>query len=173
MWLPLSGPASVLVAGLLLASCAAPTPKPSIGVLPPPPPPLAARPSFHAAWSFKTEPGACLAFAAAGHTRLELAVRGAAPIQLGVTLPSAGSGLPVAHFRGPVGTWAVQGWHAGHHRIVFTLGRGTNALSRVLMLLSGGVLDLQSPDRRLPIVTLAASGAEGQRWFACVRHNVI
>lgn len=138
-----------------------------------PPPPRPARPALHADWSFQTRPNACLAVAAAGRTRLEVIVRRDGPVRLTVALPVEESGKPVAHFHGPAGAWTVPGWHAGSREIVFNLGHDMNSLSRVLMLLSGGVLDLRSPGNRLPVVTLSPSGADGQRWFACARGIVI
>lgn len=165
---------SVLLGSVLLASCAKPVPVPPPAP-PPAPPPRAFRavqPRLHAAWEFKADSDSCVAAAAAGSTRLELAVRSNGPIRLTVSLPNGSSGRPVARFDGPAGNWSVTGWHAGR-TVVFVLGHDINALSRVLMMLSGGVLDLQSPAKNLPIVTLAPSGASGQHWFACARRNVI
>ena len=95
------------------------------------------------------------------------------PIRLSVTLPDAAPTKPVARFHGPAGGWSVPGRRAGAHEIVFTLGRDMNSLSRVLMLLSGGAMDLDSPDKNLPILNLSASGSDGQRWFGCARRLVI
>ncbi len=167
-----SRPVSVLLGTLLLASCASkPVPKPPVE--PPPPPPKASRPTLHASWSFETKPDACLATAAAGSSRLVVAVRRKQPIRLRVTFPTNAEGKINAHFNGPAGAWTVPGWHAGKREVVFTLGRGMDSLSRVLMLLSGGVMDIDSPKKDLPIFNLSASGAEGQQWFACARKIVI
>jgi len=166
-------PALLLPALLLLASCAKPLPKPPAVVPPPPPQAAAERPTLHANWSFQTAADACLASAAAGHARLLVAVRRKQPIRLRMTLPERASGRPVARFHGPAGAWSVPGRPGGAHEIVFTLGRDLDSLSRVLMLLSGGELDLQSPENNLPILNLSASGSGGQRWFGCARGLVI
>ena len=123
-------------------------------------------------WSFQTDPDACIASASAGRTRLLVAVRRNGPIRLSVALPAEAAGHPVAQFHGPAGQWTSAGF-AGHHEIVFNLGHDMNALSRVLMLLSGGTLNLESPERNLPILDLAQSGNEGQQWFGCARNLVI
>lgn len=167
-----NGPIAVLLGLLLLASCAHPAPKPP-PPQPPPPPPAAEQPRLHPEWSFQTGPNACLAVAAAGHTRLVVAVRRKQPVRLSVTTPDDSSGRPVAHFHGPAGAWSATGWHAGEHEIVFTLGRDLDSLSRVLMLLSGGVMNLEAPEKNLPIFILSAAGEHGQRWFACARNLVI
>lgn len=109
----------------------------------------------------------------ADRTQLVIAVRRKQPIFLRVVMPYVTSGRPVARFRGPAGAWIVHGWHAGAHEIVFPLGHDMDSLSRVLMLLSGGMLDLDSPDGNLPIFTLSASGPDGQRWFSCAKRLVI
>ena len=165
-------PVFIVVGALLLASCTRPVPKPPVEP-PPPPPPKPSRPSVHASWSFVTKPDACLATAGAGSTRLEIAVQRKQPIRLRVTFPTDAEGKIIAKFNGPAGAWTVPGWHAGQRDVVFTLGRGMDLLSRVLMLLSGGVMDFDSPRKGLPLFNLSASGAAGQRWFTCARHVVI
>ena len=164
-------PVFIFAGALLLASCTRPVPKPPAE--PPPPPPKPARPSVHASWSFQTKPDACLASAGAGGTRLEVAVQRKQPIRLRVTFPTDTDGKIIANFSGPAGAWTVPGWHAGKRDVVFTLGRSMDSLSRVLMLLSGGVMNFDSPGKDLPIFNLSASGAAGQRWFTCARHVVI
>ncbi|HET8997812.1 MAG TPA: hypothetical protein VFN42_14180 [Acetobacteraceae bacterium] len=167
-----NGPIAVLLGSVLLASCAhvAPPPPPP---QPPPARPVAERPRLHPVWSFQTGPNACLAVATAGHTRLLVAVRRKQPIRLSVTTPYDTAGQAVAHFHGPAGAWIASGWHAGGHEIVFTLGRDMDSLSRVLMLLSGGVMDLDAPEKNLPIFILPAAGPHGQQWFGCARKLVI
>lgn len=174
-WMPPTRPIAVLLGLLLLTSCASLLHKP---VPPPPPPPpskhkAAVQPWLHAAWSFQMKKGSCLATAVAGRFRLVVAVHGKTPVRISVILPYETTGRSVAYFHGPAGAWSVAGWHAGPHEIVFGLGHGMDSLSRVLMLLSGGVVDLDSPAKNLPIFILPASGAEGQRWFSCARQLVI
>lgn len=169
------GAVPALLGLLLLASCAKPLPKPpaELPPPPPPPPPVVSRPILHPKWSFRTQPNVCLATAAAGRTRLVIAVRRSQPIRLSIDLPVDSTGDAIARFHGPAGSWAAQGWHASRHEIVFNLGRDMGSLSRVLMLLSGGVLALDSPQGNLPILTLPASGTDGQQWFNCARSRVI
>lgn len=169
-WTP-TGPIAILLGLILLASCAQITPKPL--PKPPPPPPIAEQPRLHPDWSFQTGPNACLAIATAGRTRLVVAVRRKQPIRLSVTTPYDSSGRPAAHFHGPAGAWSATGWRAGGHEIVFTLGHDVDSLSRVLMLLSGGIMDLDAPEKNLPIFILSAAGEQGQHWFACARKLVI
>lgn len=125
----------------------------------------------HTAWAFSTGHD-CVAVAAAGRVRLTIAVHRAGPIRMTVFLPAENTGKPVAQFHGPAGTWKAHGVVSGRDA-VFTMGRDMNALSRVLMLLSGGVLALEPSDGDWPILDLPPSGPEGQQWFDCARNSVI
>jgi hypothetical protein len=166
----------VLLLALSPACCAPPQPppkpaEPAVEVLPSPPP-LPARPILRAAWSFQTGPDACIAFAKAGSASLQIAVRPEGLIRLAVALPGYAPDKPVAHFSGPAGHWLIMGTQVRHREAVFTLGRDETSLSRILMLLSGGTLNLEPPDDDLPILSLPESGAEGQEWFVCARGSV-
>lgn len=168
-------PAAALAALiLLLACCSKPIqapPKPASAPPQPPPPARAARPVLHAAWAFRTGQD-CIATAAAGRVRLTVAVRRTGPVRLTVSMPAEVTGRPVAQFRGPAGAWSAHGI-VSRREAVFSMGRDMNALSRVLMLLSGGVLALEPPDGDWPILDLPPSGVDGQQWFACARNSVI
>jgi hypothetical protein len=133
----------------------------------------AAHPVLRAAWSFQSGPDACIATARAGAASLEIAVRPDSAIRLTLALPGDPPDRPVAHFSGPAGHWAMLGLRAGHHEAAFALGRNESALSRVLMLLSGGMLQVEAPGEALPTLSLPESGADGQQWFMCARRNVI
>ena len=166
---------SAILAALLLGSCTKPAapplpPPPAVEAPPPTPPP---RPVLHAGWSFQTGPSVCVAVAAAGHIRLLVAVRRSGPVRITVTVPLDVSGRPVAHFRGPAGAWSLTGWKAGKREFGFNLPRSVDSLSHVLILLSGGTMDLESQGEAIPRLDLAASGADGQRWFTCARRLVI
>jgi hypothetical protein len=167
----------VLMLTLLPACCDAPPPPPKPAAPAPevlgPPPPHAARPVLHGAWSFQAKPDACIAVAKAGATSLQIAVRRDGPIRLTMSVPGDAPAKPVVHFNGPAGRWLVPGTPAGRRQDVFSLARDETALSRILMLLSGGTLNLEPPGEDLPILSLPESGAEGQQWFACVRRIVI
>jgi hypothetical protein len=132
----------------------------------------AVRPILRAAWSFQTGPDACIALARAGSTSLKIAVRPEGLIRLTVALPGDAPNKPAAHFSGPAGHWLILGTHAGRREAAFTLGRDETSLSRILMLLSGGMLNLEPSDQEVPILSLPESGAEGQEWFACARGSV-
>jgi hypothetical protein len=168
----------VLSLALLPACCASPKPapppppEPAPEVQAPPPPPVV-RPTLHATWSFQTEPDTCVAVAKAGAASLRIAVPAEGLIRLTVTLPGDTPAKPVAHFSGPAGRWLLPGTHAGRRENLFTLHRDATSLGRILVLLSGGVLNLEPPGEDLPVLSLPESGADGQRWFACVRRIVI
>jgi hypothetical protein len=77
------------------------------------------------------------------------------------------------HFSGPAGHWLIPALRAPRPReVLFLLARDETSLSRVLILLSGGLLEVEPADEDLPILSLPESGAEGQDWFACARGSV-
>jgi hypothetical protein len=166
----------VLLLALSPACCTTPPPPPKPAEPVPevlgPPVPHAARPVLHAAWSFQTEPDACTAVAKAGAAALQIAVRREGRIRLTVSVPAGAPAKPAVRFNGPAGRWLIPGSPAGPRQDVFTLARDDISLSRILMLLSGGTLNLEPPGEDLPILSLPESGAEGQQWFACVRRIV-
>ena len=166
----------VLLLALSPACCTTtpPAPKPaeSAREVLGPPAPRAARPVLHAAWSFQTEPDACTAVAKAGATSLQISVRRQGPIRLTMSVPGDAPAKPAARFNGPAGRWLIAGSPAGRRQDLFTLARDETSLSRILMLLSGGTLNLEPPGEDLSILSLPESGAEGQQWFACVRRIV-
>lgn len=127
---------------------------------------------LRAAWSFRTGPDACVALAKAGSSNVQIAVRPEGLIRLSVSLPGNAPTRSVAHFSGPAGHWLMLATHTGPHEVLFLLARDETSLSRVLILLSGGMLDLGTPGDDLPILSLPESGAEGQEWFACARSSV-
>jgi hypothetical protein len=166
----------VLLLALSPACCATTPPPPEPAAPAPevlgPPAPPAVRPVLHAAWSFHTEPDACIAVARASAASLQIAVRREGLIRLTMSLPGDAPAKPVVRFNGPAGRWMIPGTPAGRRQDLFTLARNETSLSRILVLLSGGTLDLQPPGEDLPILSLPESGANGQQWFACVRRIV-
>jgi hypothetical protein len=166
----------VLLLALWPACCAPPQPppKPAEPALeaPPPPPVQAARPVLRAAWSFQTGPDACVALAKAGPASLQITVRPERLIRLTVALPGNVPDKPAARFNGPAGHWLIRGTRAGRREALFALGRDETSLGRILVLLSGGMLNLEHPGEDLPILSLPESGAQGQDWFACARRSV-
>jgi hypothetical protein len=166
----------VLLLALLPACCAAPKPvppppEPALELpLPPPAPPV--RPVLRAEWTFQTGPDSCIALARAGSASLQIAVQREGLIRLTVSLSGETPIRPVAQFSGPAGHWLSSGTHAGRRAVVFTLNRTNTSLSQILMLLSGGALNVGPSDGDVPILSLPESGADGQQWFACVRRIV-
>jgi hypothetical protein len=136
------------------------------------PPAHIARAILRAAWSFQAEPDACIALAKAGAASLRIAVPREGLIRLTMSVPGDAPARPVVHFNGPAGRWLIPGTPAGRRLNQFALARDEASVSRVLMLLSGGTLNLGPPAQNLPILALPESGAEGQQWFACVRQIV-
>jgi hypothetical protein len=143
-------------------------PEPPPEALGPPAPPTS-RPVLRTVWSFQTTPDACVALAKAGAASLQILVRREGPIRLTISLPGAAPSRPVARFSGAAGRWLIPGTHTGPHVELFTLDRNETSLSRILVLLSGGTLNLEPASGDLPILSLPESGAEGRQWFACVR----
>lgn len=158
----------------LLPACCAPPPKPAEPVpeAPPPAQPHAARLVLRATWTFQAGPDACIALAKAGSTSLQIAVRPEGLLRLAMSLPGDAPDRPVARFSGSAGYWQILGAHAGDREVTFSLARNETSLSRILMLLSGGMLSLEPPDENLPVLSLPESGAEGRKWFACARRSV-
>lgn len=168
---------AVLLLALSAACCTTPSAPPNSAepapeVLGPPPPP-APRPVLRAAWSFQAKPDACTAIAKAGATSMQIVVRREGLIRLTVAVRGDAPAKPVVHFDGPAGRWLIAGGPAGPRLEGFYLARDETSLSRILMLLSGGTLNLEPRGEDLPILSLPESGAEGQQWFACVRRIVI
>jgi hypothetical protein len=141
--------------------------------LPPP------RQVIRTTWTFATENDECVAVAAGGGTSLRVTIRRDAPINLVVTLAPPLEHRLVPHaaiplrFAGSAGHWQVSAQQTASHQLAVTLGSGDIALSRVLVLLSGGVLDVQSPEQLILSLTIVPSEAAGQLWFDCARHKMI
>jgi len=160
---------------LALACCTPPAPPPPPAEtvpLPPPPPPPVTRPVLHAVWTFDTSAEACTMAAKAGPASLLLTIRPDGPVRLVVSLPAPPPSQPAAHFAGPAGHWTIAGFASGRHQAVFPLPRNDSTLGRILMILSGGTLDLGPGAPGLPILALPESGAAGRQWFDCARRNV-
>jgi hypothetical protein len=167
---------------LLVAGCSKPQsdtsnvapPVPSV-VPPAPPPP---RQVIRTNWTFASGNDECVAVAAGGGTSLRVTVRRDAPIDLTVTLSPPVEHRLAAHaatplrFAGSAGHWQVSAQQTASHQLAVTLGSGDMALSRVLVLLSGGVLDVQNPDQVILSLTIVPSDAAGQLWFDCARREM-
>ena len=192
-------PLALLIAASLIAlalACCAPTPPPpapaAAAPLPLPPPPPAEHPVLRAAWSFQATQDTCVALAKAGPASLRIAIRPDGLIRLILSLPGQTGARPVARFSGPAGHWQMEGALLPARRstsspatsspatsslatsslATFSLARNDTSLGRILMLLSGGLLELGPPESGLPILALPESGDDGRQWFVCARRSV-
>lgn len=167
---------------LLLAGCAAQPPADEGKREPEPPavsPPVqrAQRQVIRTTWSFDATADECVAAATSGRMSLQVTVRRNAPIRLTVSLGTPlppGPRMPVAmRFNGPAGHWQISAQQVASRQLIAVLGTSDAALSRVLVLLSGGVLELGEQEQAIPSLGLAPSEAQGQVWFDCARKNMI
>jgi hypothetical protein len=128
-------------------------------------------------WSFDARSDECVAVAASGRTSLQVTVRRNAPIRMTVSLPASlppNTHAPVAlRFNGPAGHWQVNAQQTANRQLAVALGSNDTALSRVLVLLSGGVLEVGEQEQGFPSLGLAPSETPGQLWFDCARNNMI
>lgn len=129
-------------------------------------------------WTFTAGNDECVAVAAGGGTALRVTIRHAAPINLSLSLPAQSEQRLAGHvaiplrFTGAAGRWQVSAQQIANHQLNVMLGSGDIALSRVLVLLSGGVLDVQNPEQVILSLTIAPSDAAGQVWFDCARSKL-
>lgn len=166
---------------LLLGGCTPPPPsdegrrEASIPAVPPFVPHVQNQP-VHTAWTFHSSDEDCVAVAAAENVSLVVTVNRNASIDLAVSVPgqlTQGSTSVPLRFAGPAGTWQVAARRSAAHEISVALSANDTTLSRILVLLSGGVLDVGTAPQ--PIVSLAISPSEapGQAWFDCARGKVL
>jgi len=144
---------------------------------PPPPPPAkpAPVPTLRPEWSFSATNDQCVAVAAAGATAVRVTVRHSSPIRLDVSLAQQFAHEPVIPIRfvGPAGNWQVTAREAGKNVLVATLGADNSALSQVLVLLSGGTLNVGLPPHAVVMLAIHPSDVDGQNWFDCAREKMM
>jgi hypothetical protein len=171
----------VVALSLLLVGCAVQPPVEEKVEAPPPvvtpPAPRAPRPVvIQTTWNFDAGTDGCVAVASSGRTSLHVAVRRNASIQMTVSLArSLPPGKPTSialRFNGPAGRWQVNARRVDSRQLSAELGTDDTALSRVLVLLSGGVLEVGDPNQAIPGLGLAPSEARGRVWFDCARENM-
>jgi hypothetical protein len=163
----------VLIA-LALTACATTqpaAPPPPTPTLPLPSPPRPApRAVAHATWTFEQQPDECRATARAGHLMLSVVARDAQPIQLILSpVPPRPHGHMELRFTGPAGNWVLSASKTRNRSAIASFGSGDTGLSRLLLMLSGGTLTAGPGGSGVPRLSLPPSGAEGGRWFDCVR----
>ena len=127
-------------------------------------------------WTFRAGEEECVATAAGAGASAVVSAQRDSPIRLLVSLPA--TPVPPApantavRFAGPAGSWQATARAAGRQFTV-ALGSDETALSRILVLLSGGVLDLGDQGKPVASLTVSPSDTEGQKWFDCARAKVL
>jgi hypothetical protein len=168
---------------LCLAGCSKPEPEaerheaavPAVAPAIQPPPRQVVRTS----WTFSADKDECVAVAAAGGTALRVTVRRSAPIRLALSLApplevrAFGRAAIPLRFTGPTGRWQVVAQQSGIRQLAVALGSDETALSRVLVLLSGGMLEVGEPGQANITLAVAPSDTRGQLWFDCARGKII
>jgi hypothetical protein len=89
---------------------------------------------------------------------------------------SAVSTSQVAHlqFSGPAGSWQIiQTAKMPRGSLSILLPANDETLGRVLIMLSGGTLELKKPSSRSLSVQLPAAGSDGRSWFDCARDKLL
>lgn len=82
-----------------------------------------------------------------------------------------GAHAPIA-FSGISGSWSAPGRLTASHVISASQPMDEAAVGRVLVLLSGGTLQVGGPHSRLPPLRVPDAGTPGRIWFECVRHRL-
>jgi hypothetical protein len=149
---------------------------PTPPVPPPPPPRRPASPTIHTTWTFRAGGDDCVAEAAAPGALLQIAVQRDAPIRVNLTLQSvplrSQASVPL-RFNGAAGSWRVVGRATGPHALAASLGSDEAALSHILVLLSGGLLEVGEAGTSLALLDISPSDRGGQIWFDCARGKVL
>jgi hypothetical protein len=144
-------------------------------VAPAPPLKRAPSPPVRTSWTFRTSEDECAATAEGTGTSLIIAIRRDTPIRLVLSLPAQPERTPVAvplRFNGLAGNWQVSARRTAR-QVTVTLGSDDAALSRILVLLSGGVLEVGEAAQPLVALVISPSEAPGQIWFDCARAKML
>jgi hypothetical protein len=127
-------------------------------------------------WTFRSNDEECTAIASASDSSVQVSVRRDAPIRLVVALSPAPVPRPVTvplRFTGSAGSWQVTARRAAARQFTVALGSDDTALSRVLILLSGGTLELGRPPQPIVSLAISPSDTQGQTWFDCARGKML
>lgn len=171
--------AIVLLPLLMVAGChhvqppaARPAPAPVMEA----PPSPSHRDVIRTQWTFRAEQAACTATASGGHVSMAAIVRRTGSLHLSIALPGATAArldkTAAVQFTGPAGNWQLRGVRA-RHGVEIALPLDDATLSRVLVLLSGGVVAIGDIDQGVPSLRLPAAGDAGRHWFECARNQLI
>lgn len=131
-----------------------------------------ARPLLRGTWRFEQDAAACVATLVAGRDTLMVSVRRNAPVRLALALDDTAPAIARLRFTGGSGVWQIVAQRAGTGSLAATLGADSLALSRVLVLLGGGTLEIGEAEQALPALGLPAAGEQGQAWFDCARDRL-
>jgi hypothetical protein len=82
-----------------------------------------------------------------------------------------GSHTPIA-FTGTSGSWTASGRLTTSHVVSASQPMDEAAVGRVLVLLSGGTLQVGGPHSKLPSLQVPDAGPAGRTWFECVRRRL-
>ena len=161
-----------------------PPPAPAV-IIPEPPPPAppprqpVLRHASHLAWSFAAMPDRCIATASGDGATLTVTVGRNAGVTLRLALTASATAQVRARaaatlrFHGPSGHWTLQGRGDPNAGISVASAPDEVSLGRVLMLLAGGVLDVDARASALPSLQIPPAGPEGTSWFDCARAQMI
>lgn len=167
-------PLLVGVAGCHQAHPPASQPQPAPVVEAPPPP--AHREVIRTLWTFRAADAECTARASGGNASLTAIVRRTGSLRLSIALPAATvaklTKTVEVQFAGPAGNWKLRGARA-RRSVEIALPLDDAALSRVLVLLSGGTVEIGDADQDVPTLHLPAAGDAGRQWFECARDQLI
>ena len=172
----------MLMVMLSLAECG-PTPSPTAGPVtipepqkpePPRQPSIVPQP-VAAEWKFQESGEACKAAATNPALTLDVAVSDDR-LQLlahAHTRPALRRGAHAAiSFSGTSGSWTAPGRLTASHVISASQPMDEAAVGRVLVLLSGGTVQVGGPHSRLPPLRVPDAGTAGRTWFECVRRRL-
>ena len=126
-------------------------------------------------WAFSASDEECTAQAAAAGNSLAVTVSRDTPIRVAVTLaaPVQAPATAQLRFTGPAGGWQAIARRVAPRQVAVTLGADETALSRVLVLLSGGTLEVGAPAQPITTFNIGPSEAPGQDWFDCARAKTL
>lgn len=169
---------------VVLAACQTPVPQPEpawqapVPLAPAParvtpaPQPL----SVEGVWSFEKRDNLCTARASHATLVLSANVRDGR-FGLSVTPSRARpirAGLPGRlSFSGTIGSWRLQGRTSSSGGLEFGERLDEAAASRLMALISGGLLEAKGPGTRLPSLRLPPAGQPGGDWFDCIRQQLL
>lgn len=174
-----AGLALIGVLGLCLTACN--TPPPVLGMPQPPPPALPQAPPptpvapapVTSSWRFNGS--ACSARASGPGLSLDVIASGS-EVRLLISPTRrisrrVNTDVPVA-FIGRSGNWTLAGHISNVRQIAAVSPMSEDAVSRVLVLLSGGTIRTDNGRAGLPILRVPDAGQPGRAWFECVKQRL-